>query len=125
MATIGGAIQKAAKQHFTSLDFYRSPEPEGAKLPYVTFEDPTAQTPALRGSGKVLARERRVQFDLWQTPEDADLDLPEQLADFLDGLAVSVAGRTIHRVRVVGFQRMPEEVSVHHLYDVLVHAGSS
>lgn len=72
------------------LQTYRSGYvPDDAAFPYASIIDPISNATALAGDGRLLARRRLLQVDLWQTEEDLDLDLLDAVLDAIDGASIT------------------------------------
>lgn len=84
----------------------------GLEFPYILVRDHLTEGPALKGDRRAMAWVRTVQVSLFQTTEDEDADLLDQVLDVLDGATIT---RAMH-LSVQGSTRVPDPnpAVVHH-----------
>ena len=114
MATVTSALRTvitdAALSNVTTKVF-RDVAPDSTAMPYVTFDDDLARSPALFGDNAVRARSRMVQIDLWQNLDGEDVTLIDSLLAAVDSADLTGADKTIFGCRVVDIQRFIEPSS--------------
>lgn len=72
---------------------YADKAPENEPKPHTRVLDQIAESPALKGDARTLARRRQVQVDLWQRAADDDGALSTTVQNVLDGASIPSALR--------------------------------
>lgn len=126
MSSIGGAIRKVLVDANLPgvTEIYRDFGPPTAEKPYITYWDELRDMPELVGGGKVLARLRQVQVDIWQDRNAENMELSDLVVAALDGLGRITSTKLVYKVKVSDIQRMvsSQDNLVHHAITLDVYA---